>query len=206
VSAIPERGPTVGVLALQGDYAAHERALQRSGCGVRRVRRPADLAGLDGLVLPGGESSTLLRLLDLQRLTEPLGAVLRSGLPVLATCAGLILCARGVVDPPQPSFGVLDVDVARNAYGRQIRSGTVPLRTSGGELPPEIDGVFIRAPRIVRVGARCAVLARRGGDPVLVREGAVLGACFHPELQPGHPVTALFTALVHGRRPASRTA
>ncbi|MBK8980439.1 MAG: pyridoxal 5'-phosphate synthase glutaminase subunit PdxT [Planctomycetes bacterium] len=192
------RAPVVGVLALQGDYAEHEVALRRHGIVTRRVRSVAGLAGLDGLVLPGGESTTMLRLLRVEGLEEPLGALLQSGrIPVLATCAGLILCAREVEQPAQRSYGVLDCRVARNGYGRQLHSGTVPVAAErDSELPLQFDAVFIRAPRVLDVGPRCRVLARRAGDPVLLEQGAILAACFHPELQAHHPVTERFVARV----------
>ncbi|MFO1054062.1 MAG: pyridoxal 5'-phosphate synthase glutaminase subunit PdxT [Planctomycetota bacterium] len=189
----------VGVFALQGDVREHVAALASLGIATRPVRRPRDLDGLAGIVLPGGESSTMLKLLAIQGLEAPLGEFLRSGRPVLATCAGLILCASRVVEPEQRSYGVLDVTVARNGWGRQIASGTFALRTSTGSgLPDPMDAVFIRAPRIVAVGPRCEVLATRDGEPVLVRQGAVLGACFHPELEVDHPVTKLFAAMLPG--------
>lgn len=186
--------PTVGVLAVQGDFAEHEAVLHKHDLATRQVRRPEHLRGLSGLVLPGGESTTMLKLLELQELTTPLRDVLTSGLPVLATCAGLILLARRVVDPEQKSFGVLDVEVARNGYGRQIHSGTFPL--VGDTLPTCAEGVFIRAPRIVAVGADVDVLARRGDDPVLVRKGKILAACFHPELGDDHFVIDRFVEQV----------
>jgi len=189
---------TIGVLAVQGDFAEHQSALAARGIATRRIRRPRDLAGIQGLVLPGGESTTMLRLLDIQGLTEPLAGLFASGLPVLATCAGLILLARTVVDPVQRSFGVLDIDVARNGYGRQVHSGTLPLR--GPNLPDGASGVFIRAPRILRVGPGVDVLAQREQDPVLVRSGSVLAACFHPELQKDHFVTDWFVGQVSERR------
>ena len=191
----------IGVLAIQGDYAEHERALARCGFATRRVRRAADLTGLTGLVLPGGESTTMLKLAGITGLEEPLAAAVGSGLPVLATCAGLILLARRVVDPEQRSFGVLDCAVSRNGYGRQLHSGTFPLVTGGAAgLPDPMSGVFIRAPRIFEVGPAVEVLARRGADPVLIRQGNVLGACFHPEIERDHPVLALFAAMVRGER------
>lgn len=180
----------IGILAVQGDVAEHESVLATKGVPTRRIRRPRDLVGIQGLVLPGGESTTMLRLLDIQGLTRPLAELLETGLPVLATCAGLILLAREVVDPVQRSFGVLDLRVARNGYGRQAHSGTFPLE--GANLPAGASGVFIRAPRILQVGPGVEVLARRQGDPVLVRAGSVLGACFHPELQEDHFVTDWF--------------
>lgn len=166
----------IGVLALQGAFDAHARALARLGHAVKKVRVPADLAGLDGLVLPGGESTVQLKLVDRFGLKGPLDAFVRSGAPVLATCAGLILAAREVTGPAQASFGWLDVSVARNAWGRQVES--FEAMEDAGELPL----VLIRAPRITRVGAEVEVLATYGGEPVLVRQGAVTAATFHPEL------------------------
>lgn len=163
----------IGVLALQGDFAAHARALERAGHRAALLRSRADFAAhkLAGLVLPGGESSAMLRLLDRLQLWEPLRAL--RGVPVLATCAGLILLARQVV-PQQPSLGWLDVAVERNGYGRQLQS-----------FEAEVQGrslVFIRAPRITRAGDDVEVLLRCRGDAVLVRQGPILAATFHPEL------------------------
>ncbi len=186
----------VGVLALQGDFADHEAALQRLGVATCQVRRPAQLEGLAGLVLPGGESTTMLLLLQQQGLEAPLRAYLATDPPVLATCAGMILLAREVTAPAQHSFGTLDIAVARNGYGRQIASGTFPLTGSG--VPEGTTGIFIRAPRILRVGSRVEVLARRGDDPVLVRSGRTLAACFHPELDADHVVMRSFRALLAG--------
>src|SRR5262245_21944284 len=187
--------PLVGVLALQCDFAEHEQALQRQGLRTCEVRRAADLDGLDALVLPGGESTTMLKLLDVEGLFEPLGRTLRSGIPVLATCAGLILLAERVENPGQRSYGILPITVVRNGYGRQYHSGTFALAVEG-PLQDGLSATFIRAPRITRVGDGCAVLARRDGDPVLVQQGNVLGACFHPELEHDHPVTLHFVAMV----------
>ena len=171
---------TVGVLALQGDFAAHRRALARLGAASVAVRKPADLAGVDALVLPGGESTAMLRGMDRDRLEEPLADFIRSGCPVLGTCAGAILLARRVLNPPQRSFGALDIDVERNGYGTQLDSFSAPLEGAGplAGLP----GVFIRAPRIRRVGPDVTVLARERGEPVLVRHGPIWAATFHPEL------------------------
>jgi 5'-phosphate synthase pdxT subunit len=185
------------VLAVQGDVREHEIALREFGLATRLVRRPEHLSGLAGLAMPGGESSTMLKLLAIQELESPLGEFLRSGKPVLATCAGLILCAREVFNPRQRSYGMLDVTVERNGFGRQIHSGTVKLSTLGrAGLPDPMSGVFIRAPRIAKVGPECEVLAERNGEAVLVRQGAILGACFHPELESRHPVTELFVRSV----------
>ncbi len=167
---------TVGVLALQGDFAAHAAALARAGLPARLVRGPCDLDGLHGLVLPGGESTTQLRLLDRHGLAQPLRAFVAGGAPVLATCAGLILAAREVQGPVQPSFGFLDVTVARNAWGRQVDSFEARDDDGATHL------LFIRAPRILRVGHSVEVLVRLAGEPVMVRQGPVVGATFHPEL------------------------
>ncbi len=187
--------PLVGVLALQGDFADHEAALQAQGLRTRQVRTAAQLDGLDGLVLPGGESTTMLKLLDVEGLWTPLQRALTSGVPVFATCAGMILLAEEVANPSQRSFGILPITVMRNGYGRQLHSGTFALTVAEGMAP--MDGTFIRAPRITRVGPGCAVLAWRGDDPVLVQHGHVLAACFHPELQVDHPVCRRFAAMVH---------
>ena len=168
-------GP-VGVLALQGGYEAHEKTLHAIGLGTRRVRSPADLEGLAGLVFPGGESSTMLKLIAWNHLWEPLDAFVRAGHPVLATCAGLILAARGVSHPEQASFGWLDIDVARNGWGRQNES--FEATDDAGKL----RCVFIRAPRITRVGTGVEVIAAFQGEPIAVRVGNVIGASFHPEL------------------------
>jgi pyridoxal 5'-phosphate synthase pdxT subunit len=190
------REPVVGVLALQGDFAEHQHALEALGVATRQVRSASELAGLDGLVLPGGESTTMLKLLDVEGLWQPLGDALRSGIPVLATCAGMILLAEGVAQPSQRSYGLLPIDVARNGYGRQYHSGTFALRSD--VLPAGTTGTFIRAPRVtgVRPGTGCEVLAWRDGDPVLVRHGRILAAGFHPELQERHPVTAMWVDMV----------
>ncbi len=188
----------VGVLALQGDYAAHERALAERGVASREVRTASDLERLAGLVLPGGESTTMLRLMDGSDLGARLAAAVAGGLPVLATCAGVILLAREVRRPPQRSLGLLDAVVERNAYGRQLDSAVVRLEVCDREAlaADTLEGVFIRAPRVTEVGAGVAVLARRGSDPVLLRQGSLLAATFHPELSPGSPVVDLFVRLL----------
>lgn len=176
----PAADATVGVLALQGGFAAHARALGRVGAVPRLVRKPADLDGLDALVLPGGESTAMLHGLARDGLEEPLRAFLASGRPVLATCAGLILVAHDVRHPAQRSFDLLDVDVERNAYGTQLDSFATTV-DAGGAFPG-FHAVFIRAPRIVRVGRGVEVLARVRGEAVLVRAGTITAATFHPEL------------------------
>ena len=164
-------GP-VGVLALQGDWRAHGEALQRIARPWRPVRDEADLDGLGGLVLPGGESTTMLRLIELANLRRPLDTAVQSGIPVLATCAGVVLAAREIVGMSQASFGWLDVSVRRNGWGRQTHSFVDQGRT------------FIRAPRIQQVGPHTEVLETVRGEPALVRQGALYGATFHPELGP----------------------
>jgi len=168
----------IGVLALQGGFEAHGRALAAAGFAARAVRTAQDLRGLGGLVLPGGESTTQLRLLARHGLEGALGAFVASGAPVLATCAGLILAAAEVEAPAQRSYGFLDVTVARNAWGRQLDSFEAVADDGATPL------VFIRAPRIRRVGPGVEVLASLDGEPVMVRQGRVTGATFHPELAP----------------------
>lgn len=191
---------TCGVLALQGDFEAHARALARQGLPARPVRTVAELERVDAIVLPGGESSTMVRLLVANGLGDELARRIRGGMPTLATCAGVILLARGVV-PSQPSLGILDVDVERNAYGRQVHSSVTSVQVSaevGGG--PDMEGVFIRAPRITRAGAGVEILGRRGPDPVLVRQGGIVAATFHPELTSDARVHTLFCAIggAHG--------
>jgi len=180
------RVPRVGVLALQGDFACHAASLGALGVDGRRVARPQDLDGLDALVLPGGESTTMLRLIESQRLREPLERFLPEK-PVLGTCAGVILLGGDSAPLPAPPFGVLDVSVERNGYGRQIDSfcAEIEAKAVGGRFP----GVFIRAPRIRRVGPSVEVVAWRRSDgaeeasePVGVRRGNTVGLTFHPEL------------------------
>lgn len=169
----------VGVLALQGDFAAHARVLRGLGSQVREVRRLADLEGLRALVLPGGESTALLRLMDGAPWLDALRAFHAEGGRLLGTCAGAILLARAV-QPPQPSLGLLDATVERNAYGRQTESFEAELAAPTFDGP--MRGVFIRAPRLTATGPAVEVLARLSGEPVLVRQGRVLAATFHPEM------------------------
>jgi 5'-phosphate synthase pdxT subunit len=169
----------VGVLALQGDFAAHARVLRGLGAEVREVRRLPDLEGLRALVLPGGESTALLRLMDGAPWLEALRAFHAEGGALLGTCAGAILLAREV-QPPQPSLGILDATVERNAYGRQAESFEAELAAPTFDAP--MRGVFIRAPRLTATGPAVEVLARLKGEPVLVRQGRVLAATFHPEM------------------------
>jgi pyridoxal 5'-phosphate synthase pdxT subunit len=166
----------VGILALQGAYAAHERPLAAMGHRTKYLRAPVDFDGIEGLVLPGGESSVHLALLERFGLEEPILETAREGKPILATCAGLILIAREVTSPKQHSLGLLDVSVSRNAYGRQLHS--FEGEADDGGLP----AVFIRAPRITRCGAGVEVLATHQREPIWVRQGNVNGVTFHPEL------------------------
>lgn len=187
--------PRIGILALQGDADAHARALSEAGARVASVLLPAQLDGLDGLVIPGGESSTLLKLAARDGMFEALKHF-AAAMPVFGTCAGCILLARHVTRPEQPSLGVLDAIVERNAYGRQIDSTIVMLPTAlpGGPL----ETVYIRAPRIAAIGPDVEVLARRDGDPVLVRSGHILAATFHPELSADRRVHRLFVDMASG--------
>jgi 5'-phosphate synthase pdxT subunit len=173
----------VGVLALQGAFREHREVLDALGVETIEVRTPAELGALDALILPGGESTTMGQLLDSSGVRAPVAALLADGLPVLGTCAGMILLARDVVDgrPDQESFGAIDVAVRRNAYGRQRDSFETDLAIdglAGGPFP----GVFIRAPRIESVGAQVEVLARHDDVPVVARQGSVVVTSFHPEL------------------------
>ncbi len=185
--------PRVGVLALQGAFEVHARRLAELGANALLVRRPEQLDGLDGLVLPGGESTTFLKHLERAGFYEVLDSFVRSK-PVFGTCAGCILLAREVGNPAQRSFGVLDVAVERNAYGRQNDSAILTSETMLGGGPLEM--VFIRAPRIRRAGPGVQTLATRDGDPTLVRQGRLLAATFHPELTDDLRVHQLFLDIV----------
>ncbi|CAA9470492.1 MAG: Pyridoxal 5'-phosphate synthase (glutamine hydrolyzing), glutaminase subunit [uncultured Solirubrobacteraceae bacterium] len=170
--------PLVGVLALQGGYAAHTRVLDGLGARVREVRVPADLAGLDGLVIPGGESTTMSLGIDREGMAEPLRALASSGTPLLGTCAGLIVLDRA-------HLGVMDIQARRNAFGRQVRSFEADLRFADLEGGP-VHAVFIRAPWIAAHGPGVEVLAEVDGHPVAARQGHVLVLSFHPELGDDH--------------------
>jgi 5'-phosphate synthase pdxT subunit len=167
----------VGVLGLQGDFSAHAALLRTAGAEVEVVRRPGQLSALPALVMPGGESTALLRLMEREPWFDAIRELHARGGALLGTCAGAILLARSVT-PSQPSLGLIDLTVARNGYGRQIDSFEAPL---SGQLFGH-TGVFIRAPRIVAVGSQVEILASLGHEPVAVREGRVLAATFHPEL------------------------
>jgi 5'-phosphate synthase pdxT subunit len=182
---------TFGVLALQGDFEAHAAALEAAGAEAREVRRVRDLDGLAGLVIPGGESTALLRLMDDEPWFDALHRFHAAGGALLGTCAGAILLARRVV-PEQRSLGLLDAVVERNAYGRQLDSFETRLSADGAGA---IDAVFIRAPRIRSVGPTVQTLARFEGEPVLVRQGRILAATFHPELTDSSGLHRLFVRL-----------
>jgi 5'-phosphate synthase pdxT subunit len=169
----------VGVLALQGDFQAHERALERAGAEAIQVRSAADLETVQGLVIPGGESTTMVKLLEQEKLLDPLREFGRRR-PIFGTCAGAILLATDVANSPQASLGLMDIQVERNAYGRQLDSRIAHLNPQG--MDGGVEAVFIRAPIIRRVGKDAKVLASYEGDPVLVEQGRHLAATFHPEL------------------------
>ena len=183
----------VGVLALQGAFAAHANALRALGAEPREVRTADDLAAVDAIVLPGGESTTVSMLLESSGLREPIAQRLRDGIPALGTCAGMILLATEVLDgrPDQRSFGAIDIAVRRNAFGRQVDSFEADLAV------PELDGgplhaVFIRAPFVERVGDAVDVLAEVDGHPVMCRQGPIVVSAFHPELTDDRRVHELF--------------
>jgi len=173
-------GPLIGVLAVQGDVSEHVRALERAGAEARLVKRPEDLAGVAGLVLPGGESTTLRRLLDFEGLLEGIRRRYREGMPVFGTCAGAILLASEVRGAPAPHLGLVDMTVRRNAFGRQRESFVASLDVVGMANP--LEAVFIRAPSIERVGEGIRVLATVDGEIVLAETDQALVASFHPEL------------------------
>lgn len=189
--------PRIGVLAIQGDYEAHAQALRDSGAEAVLVRKPEQLAGLDGLVLPGGESTTFLKFLERDGF---LGALRKfvAAKPTFGTCAGCILLAKEVLHPAQESLGVLHITVERNAYGRQIDSSIQVAETAlpGGPL----EMVYIRAPRIAKAGEGVQVLAERDGFPVLVEQDHLLAATFHPELSSDRRVHRHFVEMVLARR------
>lgn len=185
--------PRIGVLAIQGNFALHAEALREAGANPVEVRNPEELAGLDGLILPGGESTTMLKFLERRHFFDKLKEFAGTR-PVFGTCAGAILLAREVRHPHQRSLGALDAVVERNAYGRQNESS---IHTSESQLPGDpLEMVFIRAPRIVETGPEVEILARRDGFPVLVRQGRLMAATFHPELSTDRRVHQLFVDAV----------
>jgi pyridoxal 5'-phosphate synthase pdxT subunit len=184
--SLPEAGnsdrPLIGVLAMQGAFAEHVRALEASGARTRIVRAAEDLDGLDGIVLPGGESTTMTMLMERVGLLGPLRAAIDGGLPTLATCAGMIVLAREVTDgmPEQQGLGLLDIAVRRNGYGRQVDSFEADLEIAGLGTKT-FPGIFIRSPLVESIGD-VEVLATHAGRAVAVRQGNILALCFHPEL------------------------
>jgi len=199
-----ERTPRIGILAVQGAVREHVAAVRDAGGEAVEVRLPRDLVGLDALVLPGGESTTMRRLIDAYGLREPIAAMARGGAPLLGTCAGMILLAERIDDGDGPVFGLLDVAVRRNGYGRQLDSFEADLDVPSLGSEP-MHGVFIRAPLVTDVGPRAEVLARDpDGRPVAVRQGRVLATAFHPELTPDRRFHRLLVRLVaeESRRPA----
>ncbi|MFV0306922.1 MAG: pyridoxal 5'-phosphate synthase glutaminase subunit PdxT [Desertimonas sp.] len=188
--------PRIAVLALQGAFRAHVDRLRKLGVDAFEARRPDHLAGADAVVIPGGESTTMSNLLSSSGLFDELKPRLADGLPALGTCAGLILLATEVLDgrSDQRSFGVLDLTVRRNGYGRQLDSFETELHVDG--MGESFHGVFIRAPRVTTTGPTVDVLATYDGDPVLVRQGSVMAASFHPELTPDDRLHRRFVELV----------
>lgn len=185
-------GSLVGVLALQGGFAAHELALAELGARTRHVRTIHDLIDLDALVLPGGESTTMSMLLESSGLFDPIAKLIDQGLPIFGTCAGMILLATHVRDarPDQRSFGAINIDVRRNAYGRQVDSFEADIDVDSFDRP--FHAVFIRAPQVLSASDTVEVLARHGGDIVLARENAIMVASFHPELTADVRIHELF--------------
>ena len=188
------KAPVVGILALQGDFEAHARVLRELGAGPREVRVPDDLAGLDGLVIPGGESTTMTLGIEREGLAEPLRGLAAAGTPVFGTCAGLIMLDRD-------HLGLMDLRAERNAFGRQVRSFEAELEIAGIDGPP-VRAVFIRAPWVAEHGAGVRVLAAVDGHPVAVQEGDLLAIAFHPELTGERRLHARFLELVRARAAA----
>jgi pyridoxal 5'-phosphate synthase pdxT subunit len=182
----------IGVLAIQGDFAAHLGMLKRIGVEAIEVRRAEELDGVDGLIIPGGESTTMLKFLTDEDLFAALRHFAELGKPVFGTCAGAILLAREVINPPQISMGLLDITVARNAYGRQVDSHISQVQTTfdGGAM----EAVFIRAPKIKSIGEGVEVLATLDKEPVFVRQKNIFAATFHPELSNDERAHRLFIA------------
>ena len=192
-------GTQIGVLALQGDFERHRRVLEALKVPVVLVRVPEDLKGLSGLVLPGGESTTMLKLMEGTGMEDAIRSFHETGGALFGTCAGLILIADRVTEPEQRSLRLLDVDVERNAYGRQADSFEADLEAPIANGRP-LRGVFIRAPRVTRQGPGVKVLARANGDPVLLRQGNVLAATFHPEMTDDLRVHRYFVEEVQEKR------
>lgn len=195
------QSPRIGVLALQGDFEAHAAALREAGAEPVLVRKPGQLAEIDGLILPGGESTTFLKFLERDGFLASLQDFIRTR-PSFGTCAGCILLSREVLRPAQASLGVLNVTIERNAYGRQIDSAIEIRPTELGGEPLEM--VYIRAPRILKTGPNVTVLAEREGFPVLVEQDHIMAATFHPELSADRRVHQRFVDLVRAHTAAHR--
>lgn len=191
-----ERPPVIGVLALQGAFEAHEEVIASLGFSTRLVRRPEDVRGIAGMILPGGESTTMGKLLESSLLLGPVRNMMQQGLPVFGTCAGMILLAERVIDgrDDQVGFGCLDMTVRRNAYGRQVDSFETSIAIGG--IDHQVPAIFIRAPMIEELSDTIEVLARVGETPCLVRSGRILAASFHPELSGDPSVHRLFLDIV----------
>lgn len=190
------RRPRIGILAVQGDVREHATALREVGADVVEVRLPRDLVGLDGLILPGGESTTMRKLIGLYGLREPIVALAQGGAPIYGTCAGMILLADRIADGDEPVLRLLDITVQRNAYGRQLDSfeADIELPSLGAE---PMHGVFIRAPVVSEVGPGVEVLATdTNGRPIAVRQGRVLATAFHPELTPDRRLHRLLLEMI----------
>jgi pyridoxal 5'-phosphate synthase pdxT subunit len=190
----------IGVLALQGDFERHRRALDRLGVPSVEVRKPVALDAVAGLIMPGGESTTVLKLMDAWDFVPALEKFHAAGKPIFGTCAGLILLAREVTSPAQFSLGFIDITAERNAYGRQRESFERELTADLGQGPAAIKALFIRAPRIRRLGPGVSPLAEHGGECVMAREGSVLVAAFHPELTDDPTVHQYFVQMVERAR------
>ena len=190
---------TIGVLALQGDYETHQKVLEGLGVRAPLVRTQQELESVDGLVIPGGESTTIGKMMDRHGLLEPLRERAASGMPTFGTCAGMILMARDIRDSEQLRLGLMDIEVSRNAFGRQIESfeADIPVQGAG---PNPVRGVFIRAPYVSRKGTSVENLAEFDGKIVVVREGNLLASAFHPELTDDSRLHALFVQMVRNAK------
>ena len=188
----------IGVLALQGAVREHVFSIEACGAEAVLVKRAEDLKGIDGLILPGGESTTMRRLIDLYGMMNPLRIFAKEGHPMFGTCAGLILLASSLVDYDQPHLGVMDVKVERNSFGRQVDSFEAHLSIK--DVADDFLAIFIRAPHITEVGPSTKILCEHDGRIVMAQDGQFLGCSFHPELTDDHRVTAYFVKLVEDFR------
>jgi pyridoxal 5'-phosphate synthase pdxT subunit len=194
-----DSSPTVGILAVQGDFEMHARMIERLGAAWKLVKRPEDLGGVSALIMPGGETTTMLKFFREEDLGPAVAEFAARGKPLFGTCAGAILLAKQVLNPPQENLGLLDITIERNAYGRQIDSA-VRLGDCPELADHPLEMVFIRAPIIRRVGERVRVLGRAEGLPVLVEQGRVLAATFHPELTEDLTIHRYFVDMLKGKK------